>query len=607
MSYIFRGRLCGYICAECFEPLAQVKVRLYRSAVAEEVTARAVASPKETFALLDDEQIAAKKSLLIAETDTDEAGNFSFELGQKQQYEGGAFEVDVYCGTVPRPRQPRKPPRPRQFTITTLQPRWRVTADENALYYWDYCLPYRFWCYILGLLGLWTICGRVTTCDKQHVPIVGVKVRAFDADWWQDDELGSAFTGTDGKFRIDYFTEDFLRTPFSPLINVELTGGPDLYFKIEDAGGTVLLSEPSSRGRDVDRENVGPCFCVDLCVDTQIPPPFKNPLFTHVGDFHILADINAGTGLTNSAVLGHGGPKYAFFGGMKLKGFCPKTSPIGPAQPMRYRFRYATLADPANLIAITGDKVVPVLVGSRLIQWKPFSNTLEWVFQSIYVQGSGATPDPTPTPGGPGPWGFPPAHVIVPDANGWINVDQNGLDDGFYGPLIRFDSNKVVATAVAPGDGAGNAVSSPKNGVPIRIVFEAGPVGGVATFSNELTNVFINNWIEVNLVDLTEFHGGGGTDACSQLLNALDILYTADHEQLASFAVGISSAAAIPGAPLTLPSGTGPRGGSGTKHIDISTWQTCSYTVSLTTSRRLTDGENDDSGRTNSLTFCKCK
>src|SRR5205085_11544289 len=155
--------------------------------------------------------------------------------------------------------------------------------------------------------------------------------------------------------------------------------------------------------------------------------------------------------------------------------------------------------------------------------------------------------------------------------------------------------------------GAGSAVGSPRNDVPIRIVFEAGPVGGVATLSNELTNVLINNWIEVNLIDVTEFHGGGGTNACSQLLDALDILYAADHEQLASFAVGISSAAAIPGAPLTLPSGTGPRGGFGTHHIDISTWQTCSYTVSLTTSRRLTDGENDDSGRTNPLTFCKCQ
>lgn len=31
MNYIFKGRLCGYICSECFEPLSKVKVRIYRA------------------------------------------------------------------------------------------------------------------------------------------------------------------------------------------------------------------------------------------------------------------------------------------------------------------------------------------------------------------------------------------------------------------------------------------------------------------------------------------------------------------------------------------------------------------------------------------------
>ena len=29
-NYIFKGRLCGFICPECPEPLANLKVRLYR-------------------------------------------------------------------------------------------------------------------------------------------------------------------------------------------------------------------------------------------------------------------------------------------------------------------------------------------------------------------------------------------------------------------------------------------------------------------------------------------------------------------------------------------------------------------------------------------------
>ena len=287
---------------------------------------------------------------------------------------------------------------------------------------------------------------------------------------------------------------------------------------------------------------------------------------------------------------------------MKLRGFCPKTAPSGPALPMRYRFRYALLSNPLALTPITGDKVLPVLVGSRLIQWKLFDDNLVWTFQSIYVQGSGATPDPTPTPGGSGPWGPVPAHIIVPDADGWVNVDQNGLDDGFYGSLIRFNSAVAIPGGNAPGNGPGNPVSDPKNGTAIKIVFEAGPVGGAVTFSNELSNVLVNNWEEVRLLNLQQFMGGG---SCSDLLGDLNILYTTDHQQMAAWSIGISSAAVFPPIAPPLPSGTTPRGGFGNRYINISTWPACSYLVSLTSRRALTDGENDDSANTTSVTFCK--
>src|SRR5205823_10382551 len=110
MAYIFRGRLCGYICEECWEPISRVKVRLYRVREDQNTIARAVASPKDTFSILDEAQVREKESLLIAEADTDDAGNFSFSLGDDQKYGGEAFEVDVYCGTVP----PHLPPRREQ-------------------------------------------------------------------------------------------------------------------------------------------------------------------------------------------------------------------------------------------------------------------------------------------------------------------------------------------------------------------------------------------------------------------------------------------------------------------------------------------------------------
>lgn len=602
MSYIFKGNLCGYICADCPEALSDVTVRLYRHQQDQNITALAVANPKDTFTVLGEEALRAKESSLLAETKTDAQGRFAFDLSERS-YKGEAFEVDIYCGTVPHRKPSRKNPIPRQASITTIQPLWKRT-EAGFIAGWEYCIPYRYWCFFRGLFDAWTICGKVRNCQTNDA-VANVKVTAFDTDWLQDDALGSAFTDANGKFRIDYTREDFEKTPWSPLLNVELFGGPDLYFKIEDAGGNVLLKEPASRGRARDRENAGPCFCVDLCIDVNPQPPFNNPWFTNVGDFDINGDISAINGLTNKAVLGHGGPSYGFFGYLKLRGFCPKTSPIGAPLPMRYRFLYTT---PTILTPqpITPDKIYPVNVGSRLIQWDVFGTGLAWTFQEIYVQGSGATPDPTPTPVLPPgtPWGAPPPHVIVPDANGWVLVDQNGLDSGFYGPLLRFMSDTVVPGGIAPGSGAGVALANPKGGTSISIIFEAGPVGQAATFSNTLPNIFINNWTQVSQLDLTEFHGGGAT-ACSQITSNLDIQYTADHELMAAWQVGISTAASPAPVIPPLPGGTVPRGGFGTQHLNVGSWPSCSYLVSLTTRKKLTDGEIDDSGQTTYLTFCK--
>ena len=76
-------------------------------------------------------------------------------------------------------------------------------------------------------------------------------------------------------------------------------------------------------------------FCIRVC-----PPIFNHPWFTHVGDFDIYGDFDPGTGLTNKAQGGHGGPDYGFFGCLKLRGFCPKYSPAFSGAPMAYRFLF---------------------------------------------------------------------------------------------------------------------------------------------------------------------------------------------------------------------------------------------------------------------------
>ena len=189
MAYIFKGTILGALCRDCIEPLAGLKLRFYRLASDRNVTALAVAAPKDTFTLLDDDNaVEARRPLQLGEAEIDERGNFSFEFAKG--YDGGPFEVDLYCGTVPRLKPGPRPPHPLQFTITTLQPSWR-TVENNSVAAWEYTVPYRYWCHIRGRFGAWTICGHVIHCETK-APIGGVRVRAFDVDWLQQDEIGRA-------------------------------------------------------------------------------------------------------------------------------------------------------------------------------------------------------------------------------------------------------------------------------------------------------------------------------------------------------------------------------------------------------------------------------
>jgi len=206
MNYRFDGRLCGYLCGDCSEPLANVTVRLYRTRREQNVTALAVASTKDTFALLTDDQVQAKQGALLGEFATDADGRFTALLGDAQKYAGEAFEIDVYCGTVPHGKPTPTPPRPVQFSVTVVQPQWR-RSEQGMQAAWAECLSARYWCLVRARFDAWVICGRVTVCDG-GAPVAGVKVSAFDRDWLQDDPLGTGFTDGSGKFRIDYAGAD---------------------------------------------------------------------------------------------------------------------------------------------------------------------------------------------------------------------------------------------------------------------------------------------------------------------------------------------------------------------------------------------------------------
>jgi len=617
MSYIFNGNLCGNLCPDCSEPLYGAEVRLYRLPEIDQDEnekkdiRKATSNPKYTLRILEGGEIEEKEDRLLGKGKMGEDGSFDVPISDKKDYNEEAFEIDVYLESVPG-RVSEEKAEPVQIHVTTHQPVWRQ-REEGSITHWEYCLPQRFWCAVRVRFDAWVVCGTVTSCESE-LPLSGLEVTAFDADWVEDDALGTAVTDGSGHFRIDYSAAAFRQTPLSPLINVELIGGPDIYFRIESDGSPVLKEE-RSRGRQADREDSGPCLCVDLCVPIGEEPPVEDPWFTHVGDFHILSDIDHATGRTQHAVLGHGGPDYGFFGNLTLYGFCPKVSPPDSSNPMRYRFVYEDLDnDPGNEIPVTGNLVAPIKVGSRLIQWDLDGSGPDWVFQSIILKKSGATPDPTPTPSVPPgtPWGPVPEHVIVPDSEGWVEVDQDALDGGFA-TLMKLRTGHIHSPPAAPHDGAGNSVSDPKSGMPVKLIFEAEPIsGGPPSFRDELPRLYINNWGEVRQLDLQQFQTSGSS--CTPITSDLDILYTVDHELLESWSLTIKSAAFSPQDDLPAPysnpirSGSTPRGDADTVHLDVSDnskWPSCSYKVWLTTQRALTNGEHDDDGDSTLLTFCK--
>jgi len=202
MEYTFRGQLCGYVCPEIKEPIADATVRLYRvDRDVAHVTERATAAAKETFEILDRDAVEAKADRLLVETRTDDDGAFEVHVGDGQEYDGEAFGIDVRTDHVPGPQD--EDADPIQFTLTTHQPKWRE-GEEGAVSFWEHCVSKRWWCRVRELFGAWVICGRVMDCEESEQgegvptgPAVGYEVTAYDTDITQRDELGRDTTDTD--------------------------------------------------------------------------------------------------------------------------------------------------------------------------------------------------------------------------------------------------------------------------------------------------------------------------------------------------------------------------------------------------------------------------
>lgn len=643
MGYKFQGRLCGWLCRECDEPLAAVTVRLYRHAADANVTALAVASPNDTFALLQDEEAEAKSSRLLAEAQTDAQGAFSFDLGRETGYEGEAFEIDVWCGNVPRHVVGRKPPRPVQLALTTLQPSWKTTGEGELLAVWRYCIPERYWCRVRALFDAWMICGRLTSC-VDGTPIPGATVSAFDTDWLQDDALGSAVTDGAGRFRIDYTSEAFKATPI-PWIEVESIGGPDVYFQAR-LGTDLIVDEPAATGRSRGRENIGPCFCVDLCTDKVQGGGdcgvSCQPHWQKVWDFDIHPDAGQ-PGSSFSAEGFAGGPSSSHvFGdanyraGVLLRGNCPVVDPANPANPLQYRFQIGEHTwsgspqdDPTRIPDVAPATLAPVTqIASTTLGYVFYTNALGFA-DSADVNLESADLDAD---------GWAPpllGRVVTVDMRNGTTAPVPITDANFLrtDELLVINSS-VITAAHAPKLPGGLAQTDagrallPTEQEPVRrylLRFEVRDAATLATvFTDTLSSIVLDNSAPILALDLEELE--------SSLCNPLDgadlahVLYTVDHPHLNNFSLTIGSNEGTVHSDTdvapktTMPSGSfllpapnllfhggagGAHNGSGTGGfaVDIHDDRSCAYHVNIHWStRHYPTGLGDDKPE---ILYCK--
>jgi hypothetical protein len=613
MPFIFKGTLCGYICKECVDPLANVLVRLYRHRADQDVPALAAASPKETFVPHDEEAVAGKQSSLLAEGKTDDEGRFSISL--PDSYGGDAFEIDVRIESPVHGGREDRPPL--QFTITSLQPRWREAGDDRVAA-WEYCLPSRHWCQVLAWWGVFAICGRVTVCES-GAPVGGVRVTAFDVDWVEDDPLGDDETDGSGKFLIFYPAAAYQRTPIS-WVQWEWFHGPDLYFRVDHApSATPLLVEPRSRGRQSDRENVGPCFCVELCLDEPPPPPPEPPpVFQRVGGFNFLVDIDSAAGGTGKTLADN----RAFYSTIRLNGVLAKK--FG-GQPLEYSF-LVTEVDASGVAIGATTQVTPAQIARTEIGQL-----------AIFAPTGPGDPNPiklkTYTVNGTA---GPNEVVTTFTADGWIKVPQESdtFAGGFFSPngnMINLNTRSLASwppidmTGKEAGQSAGPPFAENKY---FKIEMRIRPQGGAASSGGVLPQLAVENtlydnishhpsWnpstqsnaLGVAMIDVQQLMGPGA--GCTEITTDLDVLVTAAHPNLGAVTVEMDG-----------PSGTlefiepAPTANEvvGTAAIPTSApppvWTVaslppCAYVVRLSVELLLTTGDSVPLPLSDQIAFCK--
>ena len=619
--YFIKGQLSGALGGECNEALSGMTVRLYRAVDQKDVFTHVAARAKDTYRVLESDDISDKRDRLLAEADTDDMGRFAVEISSKTEYRGGPVEIDVFTTSMPGQKEAGVDLNPIQISITTIQPRWRQSEQsDRQIASFTHVISARFWCMIRKLLGIWVICGRVVHCETER-PIAGVRVVALDVDWTQDDQLGSALTDADGRYRIYYRPSRYKRTPFFG-ISLEWFGGPDVYFRIERPDGQPVYVENRRRGRDPDRENVGPCFCAEtLCLESlPLDPPetsVTEPQFTHVGKYKI---PNGGS-LEDFTAAGYAddGGGLAFTGTIELIGALPN----GGSTAKEYRFLVAELAPTGTgaLTPVTGSSLIaPTRIGS-LQYWKNVGGASHLVSENYWLANSSADHNveaatdgwiPVPTENNPGSPGSPGTGRFVRDSGLLVRLKTTGLVN---------DTRNLVSPG--PAYEAGNALAASQK-LPVRtfrVLFQTRDAGtGANLRTDELEKIVLCNatftqlrhpsWAggehhlrAVTMLDIAELKGAG--NGCRKISNELHALYTAYHPHLDTARIYFEGNLESPIEHVpAVPAGGEVVSSPGGHRFDTSEMGSCAFILWLKVTLRLTNGRNRVPALYDHIAFC---
>jgi hypothetical protein len=454
-----------------------------------------------------------------------------------ERYKGELVEVYVAVHGVPYGDEERGLEEPIYLHLGVYAP---VRSDGESLL--KLVIPQRVWCWLKQLADVWTIAGKVTACDDRTVPIGGVTVSAFDVDWTQDDALGSAVTSPAGIFRIDYLGDAYRQGTF---IDVELFGGPDVYFKIEDSGGNVLLDEPRSIGRTPGRADSGPCLCVDLCVKVPVPPDgtVVPSIWTGIGISFTIPDASS---LNDFDSAGYAGAaKYAFTGAPRMTGSAALRTAAG--NPIEYRFLVS------DTTGTNGGPLLPAADFTRIVGVSPNDDLFSEIRVAQMVR-------------------FSPfkivniyAKLVDLDPEGWLDVnksiertfvDEPGIDppdipsfafvdlDGLMGIDTRPLTTAPDPPSGVPGQPVAGGDLIPIEKIAIR--FEVREVIDKATSTfgampgngTTLNAMIVNNNPTYMRLAMTEHLAG---TPCDILHATVHVAYTVHHPHLQAMSINVTS------------------------------------------------------------------